>query len=114
MPTSIVKNPTEVFEIEPAEFAKLDDTLKAEHARIRGCCTLYKGLLIAFPQWYDTSFKATPRQQAILYWLSARIRRTEPEVDNIEVPYGLVWHLSREWAGFSFFLNGEPVSYILT
>ncbi len=113
MPTSIVKNPTEVFTIEPDAYAKLDDNLKAEHARIRGCCTFYKGLLIAFPQWFDTGFKATPRQQAILYWVAARIRR-EPDADLMEMPVGFVWWLSREWPMFSFWRNGEQVSYVLS
>jgi len=113
MPTSIVTNPTEVFTIEPDAYAKLDDSLKAEHARIRAACTYYKGLLIAFPQWFDTGFKATPRQREILYWVARRIRQ-DPDADLMEIPYGFVWWLSREWAGFSFWLNGEPVSYILT
>ncbi len=114
MPTSIVKNPTEVFTIEPADFAKLDGSMKAEHARIAACCAWYKSIILAYPQWSDTSFHPTQRQQDILHWVAERIRRTEPEAEMSLVPYGLAWFISREWPMFSVFLRGDPVSYILT
>ncbi len=101
MPTSIVKNPTEVFTIEPDEYAKLDGEMKAEHARIKACCASYKSLILAYPGWSDTGFKPTVKQQDVLHWILARILRTEPEADMSTVPYGLAWFISREWPGLS-------------